>query len=192
MFKARRNAEKERIYRLLSIREARAYEQGQGSGPAKLTDLSDNRDTLLYYGDVLASPTYVFYDSVKLQMDLRLEELGADSTRRFLFSGDTLLVSYQDTIEATMQGDVVKRAKHYRNLPREQKQSYHFFRTYKPSRQQFTMLYLLEGGYLTIEKNGYYRELDFLFEDGYMAWKKVAHLLPWDYDPRKDAWAEDH
>ena len=43
---------------------------------------------------------------------------------------------------------------------------------------------------VTIEGNGYYREIDSLYEEGYMGWKKMAHLLPWDYDPRRDAWAE--
>ena len=191
IFRARKNGEKERLQRMLSMKEAKNYEQGQQGGPIKLTELTSDRDSLLYYTDIMASPSYIFYDSVKLEMDTRILGDKTDEIRALQFSGDTLLVRYQDTIDAAVKAPDVKRAKNYKRLPQELKVNYNFFRNYKPSLYQFTMLYLLDGDYLTIEKNGYYREIDYLFEDGYMAWKKVAYLLPWDYDPRGDAWADE-
>ena len=191
VFRARKNYEKERLQRMLSMKEAKNYEQGQQGGPIKLTDLTSDRDTLLYYTDIMSSPSYVFYDSIYMNMDERLLGDATEEIRALNFGTDTLLVRFRDTIEIAWSDRSGKRAKHYKQLPEELKVSYNFFRSYKPSRYQFTMLYLLAGEFLTIEKNGYYREIDYLFEDGYMAWKKLAYLLPWDYDPANDAWAEE-
>jgi hypothetical protein len=192
VFKAKTNLEKLRIQKLMNEKEARNYEQGRRPEQLQVSDISTNKDTIAYYSDVMASPAYVFYDSVKLQLDERITKEQGAAAVLFHFNEDTFLVNFRDKIESSLNADPVKRAKHYKRLPSELKRNYDFFREYKPSRQQFTILYLLKGTEITIEQNGYYHEINSLFEDGYMAWKKVAHLLPWDYDPQKDTQIVDY
>jgi hypothetical protein len=181
LFKARRNDEKARL--MSKIVASQSNDLGQ-SQAIYVSSITGNKDSQNYYMTILAQPDYVFYDSIILKPTL----VPVPGTReKVLKMGtDTLLVSFYRMADKDFP-EVEKRVQpRYRELPPDQATVYNFFREYRPTPFQYSLLYLVSGDALAIEPDGLYRKASDLFTDGYMAWKKMAHLLPWDYDPAED------
>jgi hypothetical protein len=183
-FRARQNFEKFRIRKMIMAEQARFYETKGGPSEVTISNITRNKDSAVYYQDILATPDYIFYDSVKLDLAERLAEEGG-KTRSLYFGSDTLLVSFDDSVEPIFLQPGTRINRRYKQLSRELKSNYSFFSDYSMSNKQFTLLTLLDREIIMVEQNGYSHEAA-LYEDGYMAWKKIAHLLPWDYEPEAD------
>jgi hypothetical protein len=181
LFKARQNEEKARLMK--KVVSSQSADLGQ-SQAVYISSITANKDSQNYYMNILAQPDYVFYDSVLLNLSATPVPGG---TEKLLKMGkDTLLVRFYRMGDKEFT-DIEKRIQpRYRELPPDQAIVYNFFREYRPSPFQYSLLYLVSGDSLTLEPDGIYRKASDLFTDGYMAWKKMAHLLPWDYDPLED------
>ncbi len=180
LFRSRKNLEKWRVRGLVNAMEANLYEKDkmQGAVPASL--LSNNRDSIRYYEDILKTPDQIFYDSVPLHIGERVWT--RDSLVGLRFAADTFLILYRDPIETVYREGKAGNARRYKGLSKQLREQYSFFTGQVPLDRQYTVLALAQGESLLLAKNGYtYGAL--LFDDGYMAWKRIAHLLPWDYDP---------
>lgn len=53
----------------------------------------------------------------------------------------------------------------------------------KTKRPQTSIIYLVNNHFVIIDKSGLYFEPLDLFSEGYMAWEKLAEMLPTDYEP---------
>ncbi|HEY0065814.1 MAG TPA: carboxypeptidase-like regulatory domain-containing protein [Flavisolibacter sp.] len=181
LFKARRNDEKARLMKKVVASQSADLGQSQA---VYVSAITGDRDSQNYYMSILAQPDYVFYDSIPLNLSVAPVP---GTTEKILKMGtDTLLVSFYRLADKDFT-DIEKRVQpRYRELPPDQAILYNFFRDYKPSPFQYSLFYLVSGDALSIEPDGIYRKASDLFTDGYMAWKKMAHLLPWDYDPSED------
>ncbi len=184
-FSARHNEEKARLRQMFALSQAKNYEKNV-KGEVTLATLASNRDSAEYYQDIMATPDYLFQDSTKTDFTQRVQVLVNGKTKALDFMEDTLLVAYDSEMEKVFTESSEKINKRYKQLSNDLKLNYSFFANYAAmSRKQFTLLSLVHGDYLWVEQNGYCYNAD-LFEDGYMAWKKMAHMLPWDYDPELD------
>lgn len=181
LFKARRNEEKARL--MSKVVASQSADLGQ-SQAVYVSSITGDRDSQNYYLTILAQPDYVFYDSIPLNLSATPVP---GTTEKILQMGkDTLLVKFYRLADKEFS-DIEKRVQpRYRELSPDQAILYNFFRDYKPSPFQYSIFYLVSGDSLAIEPEGLYRKASDLFTDGYMAWKKMAHLLPWDYDPSED------
>lgn len=181
LFKARRNTEKARL--MTKVVASRSADLGH-SQAVYVNTLTGNRDSQSYYMKVLAQPDYVFYDSVRF--NLKAVPVAGKEEKVWKIGADTLLVSFYRKADKEFSEIEKQVQPRYRELPPDQAVVYNFFRDYKPTHNQYSLFHLVSGEALTIEPGGIYSKASDLFTDGYMAWKKMAHLLPWDYDPAED------
>lgn len=181
LFKARRNEEKARL--MSKVVASQSADLGQ-SQAVYVNSITADRDSQKYYMTILAQPDYVFYDSILL--NLSATPVPGAKEKVLQMCSDTVLVKFYRMADKDFP-DVEKRVQpRYRELPPDQAIVYNFFREYRPSPFQYSILYLVSGESLAIEPDGIYSKASDLFTDGYMAWKKMAHMLPWDYDPLED------
>jgi hypothetical protein len=182
-FVTRTNDEKKRIQQMLTATQAKLYESNSKDKDNAFVHLTSNKDSANYYTQVLRMPDYVFYDSVFINAEKRIET--GPTVKKFLFGADTLLIIYNGKRDSAFIGNSSKAAK-IRGLSRDIRQQYNFFRHYTVTDNQYSLLRLMNGTKINFEANGFVSGA-LLHQDGYMSWKKIAQQLPWDYDPKVDS-----
>ena len=180
IFHSRPNLEKLRVRAMVNAMEASLYEKNKAQGVLPASLISSNKDSLRYYEDLLKMPDRVFYDSVPVEASERTWR--RDSLAGLRFQSDTLLVFYREPIEVALREGKAGNARRYKGLSKSLREQYSFFTGQVPLDRQYTILALVDGEELLIARNGYTWG-SLLFDDGYMAWKRLAQVLPWDYQP---------
>jgi hypothetical protein len=186
VFKAKTNEEKKRLQQMIAAAEAKYYQRNIVPETISIKELTTNRDTAIYYTRLLEQPSYVFYDSIKIETKERIS-FAERNTKLLTFNNDTLLVMYNGKPPANYDEDDLVSDKATGKLSQKHlPASYSFFNDYNAAGKQYSILSLSKLNAINIERTGRVQQGGNLFADGYMTWTRLAYLLPWDYDPAAD------
>ena len=172
----KKDPEKVRIDRLLSVAVAKAFQQNENPNTVTLASVANNnRDTITYYQEKLALPEFVIKDTTSIALGEYITPDRRHQNARFHLK-DTLFVEYSENhddkaVSFEMPGKGSNFSISDKNIIYSKKTK---------SRLQYSMILLASTKEITIYPNGGYEGNDLLIK-GYMADQKMAYQLPWDY-----------
>jgi len=172
------NAEKKRIRQQVSQKE---FEQGK-IGPVDFS--TKGRDSLKYYKEVMAEPLMFFKDSVRLKMENRRFKDDAGFVRLYLNS-DTFLLEYDPAANQEISSKPLKRWASLKEPGQYADEVYNFLQKTRPE-IRYSLLAMTKDNALYIRDNGKVENNGSLIMQGFLAVRRMAYDLPWDYDPNKD------
>ncbi|MGF1925276.1 MAG: carboxypeptidase-like regulatory domain-containing protein [Bacteroidia bacterium] len=164
------NAERARVYKNVLSKIEYAY-ANQSNPRIELARLFTSEDTVRYYYNVLQQDRVVSFDTIRLNPKALLKH-NQDSTIINFNSTDTLMINYswdkpsfsKPVYETKFVGNTYRR---YKRVPTLNWQSY---------------MYFFNKDGINAQTNGFYPELG-LFIYGDMGNRRLAGLLPFDYNP---------
>ncbi len=178
-YNAVQNLERARVYTKILEQIQQSY-ANRANPVIDINRLFLNKDTVKYFNKVLEQDPVVSFDTVKLAPKM-VSKPNKDSTLVNFNSKDTLMVSY---LGSNVKGTDVAYKTQF-----EVKSLVYKHRKYKDDKVYYLKWYSYmcffnkEG--INIQPNGYYPEQG-LFVYGDMGNRKLAGLLPFDYDPVKE------
>lgn len=171
VYKSIKNAEKERISKLIQ-KKLNENSATQSSVLYDIGKLFKNRDTVYYYKMIMKQDDILSADTTfTLIRNFSKFNRALDVTN--FYSKDSLMVDYQ------MFND--------RNNKRIKPEELAKWKVRDPKTKEkgkTTILYFTSKQGVNVQSTGYYPETS-LFFFGDMFDRRVAQLLPWDYDPEK-------
>jgi hypothetical protein len=154
------NTEKERVRKIMQAQRNRS-----GGGSRSGNQINIHRDSTQYYNKVFGQKDY---DQI-----ISPHTLTADSLVSFTTDGECVLF-FDNYLQVMFKPKLEEPA--YLAYTREGRDPYH----------PRSLVFLVNGHPLTVDKNGSYHPPTEFFSSGYWAWnEKISHLLPADYDEVK-------
>ena len=169
------NLERERVYRKVLDKIEYMY-ANQTNPQINISRLFTNTDTAKYYSSVLEQDKIVSFDTVKLRIT-DFTKAHKDWTLLNFNSKDTLMINYKSLPPSKLKGianfsEISDKS--------EQVKKYKEERTYYLNWKSYLVFFNTEG--VNVQSNGYYSNFG-LFVYGDMSDRRLAGLLPFDYEP---------
>jgi hypothetical protein len=185
-FVASLNTEKQRVNNLLLAQQAKDIRTDRGTGGDARRTVIMNKDSAAYYRSVLREADYIFNDSVRLFPGDHIRRNSVAAGLAEFYFADTMLVRYNPH-------DSIFKRRAYKGIDKYKFRQHQFAeytkngsplaRNQSGSYLHASILYLVNPEPIFIQADGLYFEGLNLFTDGAMGWKKIANLLPWEYEP---------
>ncbi|MEJ5995898.1 carboxypeptidase-like regulatory domain-containing protein [Pedobacter sp. Du54] len=177
-FTSVQNLERQRVQKI--IRERIEYNYANHNRPkVALQDLFTSKDTINYYRMVMLQQNYVHFDTVRLARPSVIKPNRGSIFVNF-YTSDTLMVRYRgEDPTIAKKSAVVNELLNKTKQLKEPKKNKKF-----PLDWNSYMLFFNKEG-INIQSNGYYRELG-LFIYGDMGDRRLAGILPFDYNPNEE------
>ncbi len=166
-----KNTEKERVTKLVQQRINRDSKL-QTSVTYDLNKLFQPRDTAEYYKMIMAQDDIVHADTILNSMR-KYTQLNRAQDVMFFNTSDTLMVNYVHFLDRFNKIVDPQQLANWK--------SQNVDKRYKGGN---TIIYFFNQGGINVQPSGYYPELVLAYQ-GDMFTRRVAQLLPWDYDPEK-------
>ncbi|TCC89239.1 carboxypeptidase-like regulatory domain-containing protein [Pedobacter frigiditerrae] len=169
-YRTHKNKEKERVRKIIQLKIAEIYAE-KNNPNYDIKYLFKDRDTIGYYQMIMKQNDIVALDTSRVS----LRKLAVLNRQL-----DVVKFNFKDTIMVTYKPNELAR----QNMSVKPVETVVAKDSHGKTKDQSSYMYFVEDGGISVQSNGYFPELR-LFVYGNMSERRIAQVLPWDYDPDK-------